>query len=156
MSKHRFEKQKVAHSKANNSSHESTSANRRAKQAFFNTVTSIMHNYHISPKNKCSILSKLMKSNKISSIPPIIEDDQVVTDPQQKADIFNNFFASKLSVQKPQDPAPHLPPRSNSEYLVGNPVQAALPSNKRQKAKHFFEYFWLGMSLRPKGCRNLF
>ena len=30
---------------------------------------------------------------------------------------------------------------SNSEYWVRNPVQAALPSNKRQKAKIFFEYF---------------
>ena len=30
--------------------------------------------------------------------------------------------------------------KSNSEYLVRNPVQAALPSNKRQKAKHFFVY----------------
>ena len=46
--------------------------------------------------------------------------------------------------------------KSNSEYLVRNPVQAALPSNKRQKAKHFFEYFWLGMTLRPEGSRNLF
>ena len=44
---------------------------------------------------------------------------------------------------------------SNSEYLVRNPVQAALQSNKRLKAKHFFEYFWLGMTLRPKGSRNL-
>ena len=59
------------------------------------------------------MLSKLMKSNKISSIPPIIEDNQVVTDPQQKADIFNNFFASKLSVQNPQDSAPSLPPRND-------------------------------------------
>ena len=45
---------------------------------------------------------------------------------------------------------------SNSEYLIRNPVQAALQSNKRLKAKHFFEYFWLGMTLRPKGSRNLF
>ena len=42
------------------------------------------------------------------------------------------------------------------EYLVTNPVQEALPSNKRQKAKYFFEYFWLGMTLRPEGSRNLF
>ena len=38
-----FEKRKLAQSKANISSQESTSANRRAKQAFFNTVTSTMH-----------------------------------------------------------------------------------------------------------------
>ena len=45
---------------------------------------------------------------------------------------------------------------SNSEYLVRNQVQASLQSNKRLKAKHFVEYFWLGMTLRPKGSRNLF
>ena len=45
---------------------------------------------------------------------------------------------------------------SHSEYLVTNPVQSALPSNKRQKAKFFFEYFWLGMTVRPEGSRNLF
>ena len=72
-----------------------------------------MHNYHISAKNEYLILFKLMKNNKISFIPPIIENDQVVTNPQQKADIINNFFASKLSVQNSQDSAPSLPPRND-------------------------------------------
>ena len=45
---------------------------------------------------------------------------------------------------------------SHSEYLLTNPVQSALPSNKRQRAKHFFEYFWLCMTLRPEGSRTLF
>ena len=40
---------------------------------------------------------------------------------------------------------------SIAEYLVRNPVQAALRSNKTQKA-----IFWLAMTLRPKGSRNLF
>ena len=108
-----FEKQNKAHSKSNIASQESTSANRRAKQSFFDTVTSTMHNYHISAKKKFSILTKLMKNNKISRIPPIIENGQVITDPQQKADIFNNFFASKSSVKNAQDPAPDLPPRND-------------------------------------------
>ena len=41
-------------------------------------------------------------------------------------------------------------------YLVRNPVQAALRSNKKQKANIFLEYFLLDMTLRPKGSRNLF
>ena len=72
-----------------------------------------MHNHNISAKKKFCILSKLMKNNKISHIPPIIEDEQVVTDPKEKADIFNNFFASKSSVQGAEDPAPVLPPKEN-------------------------------------------
>ena len=45
---------------------------------------------------------------------------------------------------------------SNSEFLVSYPVQAELLSKKNQKAKHLFEYFWLGITLRPEGSRNLF
>jgi hypothetical protein len=38
-------------------------------------------------------------------------------------------------------PGPSLLYKPNSEYLVSNPVQAALQSNKRLKAKHFFLIF---------------
>ena len=41
--------------------------------------------------------------------------------------------------------------KSNSEYLVRNPVQAALQSNKRLNAKHFFEYFGLALPGDPMG-----
>ena len=70
-----------------------------------------------------------MKNNKISRIPPIIENDQVITDPQQKADIFNKFFASKSSVQNAQDPAPVLPPRNdifeNLSSINTSPIEVA-------------------------------
>ena len=45
----------------------------------------------------------------------------------------------------PLDPQP----KSNSEYLVRNPVQAALWSYSSQKAKMYCEYFRLGRTLRP-------
>ena len=43
--------------------------------------------------------------------------------------------------------------RSNSEYLVRNPVEAALQSNKRLKAKHFFFFniFGLAWPWDPRG-----
>ena len=66
---------------------ESNNANIRAKQSFFNTITATMHNYNISAKKKFCILSKLMKNNKFSHIQPIIEEDQIITYPKQKADI---------------------------------------------------------------------
>ena len=46
--------------------------------------------------------------------------------------------------------------RSNSEYLVRNTVQTALPSYSTQKAKTNYEYFWLGRTLRPEAYRNWF
>ena len=92
---------------------ESTKANRRAKQTFFNTVSSTMHNSRISAKKKFSILSKLMKNNKVSEIPPIIDNDKVIKDSKQKSDIFNSFFAEKATVAGADDPAPELPPKED-------------------------------------------
>ena len=92
---------------------ESNKANRRAKQAFFNTITSKMNNYNISAKKKFCILSKLMKNNKVSHIPPIIEEDKIITDPVEKANVFNNLFAQKSSVQGEKDPPPVLPQKED-------------------------------------------
>ena len=55
---------------------------------------------------------------------------------------------------------------SNSEYFVRNPVQATsspvqsssgnVTVKYKTEGQTLFEYFWLGMTLRPKGFRNLF
>ena len=102
-----------AESKSKVADKESTKANRRAKQAFFNSVSSTMHNSRISAKKKFSILSKLMKNNKVSEIPPILDKDKVVTDAKSKSDIFNTFFADKATVSGADDPAPELPPKED-------------------------------------------
>ena len=56
---------------------------------------------------------KTHKKNKVSHIPPIVEKDKIITGPKEKADVFNNFFASKSSVQGANDPPPVLPPLEN-------------------------------------------
>ena len=95
------------------SDRESTNANRRAKQAFFNSVNSIMHNHEISAKKKFSILLKLTKNQKFSNIPPLLKDGNVVTDPQSKSNIFNDLFSSKATVNCTDDPVPQLPPKNH-------------------------------------------
>ena len=42
-----------------------------------------MNNHSISPKKKFQILLKLMKNNKFTPMPPIIENNQTFTDPKQ-------------------------------------------------------------------------
>ena len=72
-------------------------ANTRAEKNFFNRVSSTMHNCNISSKKKFSILSKLMrKKNKISFIPPIIENGKVISEPDKKSEIFNKLFWLKM------------------------------------------------------------
>ena len=102
------EKKNRALKKSKISARESTNANRRSKQAFFNSVNSIMHNFSISAKKKFSILSKLMKSQKASNVPSLIKNGDVVNDPETKSNIFNDLFASKATVQGQDDPVPFL------------------------------------------------
>ena len=107
------DKKKKALNNCKISDRESFNANRRAKKSFFNTVNSTMKNREISAKKKFNILTKLMKNQKQSVIPPLIENDEVINDSQTKADIFNDLFTSKATVSGMNDPVPNLPEKNN-------------------------------------------
>ena len=94
--------------KSRESANESSKANRRVKTAYRNTVNAILNNPSITAKKKFGILLKLMKNNKFSNTPPLVENDKVINDPYEKSNIFNTFFASKSSVPEHYDPAPTL------------------------------------------------
>ena len=49
-----------------------------------------------------------MKNNKFTNIPSLIENNSEIHDPLEQSNIFNDFFASKSSVQNPEDPVPFL------------------------------------------------
>ena len=83
-------------------------ANRRAKLAFINSVNATMNNFSISAKKKFNILQKLMKNNKFSPTPPLLENGETISDPKQKSEIFKYFFASKSAVNEPHDDPPYL------------------------------------------------
>ena len=82
-------KRNKAHDKAREAANDSSKVNRRAKNAFHNTVNDTMRNPSISAKKKFSILFKLMKNNKHCNIPPLIENDITLQDPTEQSNIFN-------------------------------------------------------------------
>ena len=121
-------KRNKAWEKSRLSANESLKVNRRAKLDFYNSVNCTMNNYSISAKKKFSILLRLMKNNKFSTIPPLVENDITVQDPLQKSNIFNTFFASKSTVPNFQDPAPHLDRKdgvSSLDSLNTSPIEIA-------------------------------
>ena len=67
-----------------------------------------MNNYSISPKKKFSILLRLMKNFKFSTIPPLIENEITIHDSAEKSNILNSFFASKSTVPNYDEPSPVL------------------------------------------------
>ena len=83
----------------------------------FDSVNSTMNNSSISAKKKFQILLRLMKNNKFSSTPPLVENNKIVNDPAEKCEIFNTFFASKSTVNDAMDESPVLQKLNNIETL---------------------------------------
>ena len=110
-------KRNKALDKARQSSNESSKANRRVKTAYCNTINSLLHNSSISAKKKFGILLKLMKNDKISNMPPLVENDMTINDSLEKSNILNGFFASKSSVKNYKESAPQLEPLENISFL---------------------------------------
>ena len=87
-----YYKKNKAFEKAREAANESTKANRRVKFAFYNSVNSTLNNSLVPPKKKFQILLKLMKNNKYTATPPLVENIQTVNDPQQKLKFLTLFL----------------------------------------------------------------
>ena len=102
-------KMENSHKKSSSSSNMYKYADKRSKISFFNSVNSTLNNNNISAKKKFAILTKLMKNQKISTIPQLIENGQTVNDSFDKSDLLNRHFASKAQVPNPEDTPPNIP-----------------------------------------------
>ena len=114
--------------KARRSANESKYANKRVKNAFFNSINSVIHNPNISAKKKFNILKTLMKNQKVSSIPPLVENENTVQDAKTKADLLNEHFSSKAKVDGDDDPPPNLPKKdvvSKMHNINTSPIEVA-------------------------------
>ena len=86
--------------KSRAAANKSVKGNRKAKIDYFNTVNATIRNPELTPKKKFEILLRLTKKSKQSSIPPLVENNEVVNSNDEKVTIFNIFFAEKLSLGK--------------------------------------------------------
>ena len=121
-----LDRKERAFTKSRNAANNSNLANRRAKSAFFNSINSTMNNSSISAKKKFSILQNLMKNNKFTPTPPLVEENETINDPKQKSEIFNAFFSSKSYLKGYQDEPPNLQKLvgvSDLETLNTSPIE---------------------------------
>ena len=115
-------KRDKAHNKARDSANESNKANRRAKQNFYNSVNNTLRNRDLSAKKKFSILFKLMKNNKFTNIPSLIENNSTINDPLEQSNIFTKYQPSGEG-GAPYPPAtPHR--LQNPKWPPGGPKMA--------------------------------
>ena len=80
------------------------------KNAYFNKLKKVLSNPEITSKKKFTILNRLTNTGKDANIPPIIDNDKVINDPLEKAQLFNKFFASKSKIHGKNDTPPKLEP----------------------------------------------
>ena len=101
---------------------ESCKANCRAKAAFQNSINNTLRNPLLSAKEKFSLLFKLMKNNKFTNVPPLVDNNITVQDPTKQSNIFNDFFASKSTVNNLDDIVFQPPsPRNSLFHIWVNP-----------------------------------
>ena len=58
-----------------------------------------------------------MKNNKFTNVPPLVDNNITVQDPTEQSNIFNNFFASKSTVNDMDDPIPFLQQKEGIQIM---------------------------------------
>ena len=57
-----------------------------------------MGNPNMAPKKKFELLEGITNTGKNSTIPPLIDNDEVINNPKHKSKVFNTHFASKSTI----------------------------------------------------------
>lgn len=89
----------------------------KAKTNYFNSLKKIFSSEDTSPKKKFQLLKNVTNGGKCSGIPPLLANNDVISNPSEKAIIFNTQFAKKASIEGPDDPVPNVTTRENTTDL---------------------------------------
>ena len=82
----------------NDTKDEYTALVRDAKENYLKSLGEKLENPQSGIKAYWAALKKLINGNKVSIIPPLIVNNDFITDIKQKCSIFNNFFANQCTV----------------------------------------------------------
>ena len=69
-----------------------------SKQKYYSKLSSKLTNKNINPKCYWSILKSFLNNKKIPCIPPLIYNNQFITDFKEKSELFNSFFEKQCSL----------------------------------------------------------
>ena len=88
-----------------------------AKSNYFNNLKKILNSNETSTKKKFQLLKNVTNSGKGVGIPPLLSENDVISNPREKAAIFNTLFAMKASIDGSDDPVPDVPETEDSTVL---------------------------------------
>ena len=85
---------------------------REAKYSYFNKLGEKLSNPNVGQKHFWAAFKKLVNKKQHTNIPPIIEDDRYITNCKQKADIFNEYFATQCRILDNDSALPEYIPKT--------------------------------------------
>ena len=129
---------KTDHDKVLEKSAECTKEVLEAKKNYILKMIKKIADSNTAPKTCWTILNRLLYNKKLPTIPPLLVDGKFVSDFCEKANIFNNFFAS---ISTPIGNATCLPSfsyrtsnRSKSFHVTENDIIAIIKTLDPNKA----------------------
>ena len=87
---------------------------KQAKNSYYEKLGTLLSDSSCGEKHFWNAFKKLSNKKKTTNIPPIIENNLYVTDFQQKAKIFNDYFAEQCTIHDNGSTLPPLVYRTNS------------------------------------------
>ena len=81
----------------------------KAKDNYYKNEGNKLLDPSLGPKKYWSILNSFLGKSNLPIIPPLFENEEIVTDYPSKAEIFNTYFASICTPLDNGDEVPHLP-----------------------------------------------
>ena len=87
---------------------EQTSLIIESKERFIAKMSTKLDNPKTFPKTYWSIINKFLSNKKTPIIPPVLGNGELVSDFEQKANLFNNYFASQCTPIKNSNKLPNF------------------------------------------------
>ena len=85
-----------------------------AKNKYYQNLGRKLSDPNMGPKKYCSTLTRLINSKKTCTVPPLLENSLFITNPANKASIFNEYFVQQCSTIQNTSSLPTFLPRINS------------------------------------------
>ena len=81
---------------------------KQAKETYLQKLGSDLSNPSIGPKRFWTTFKKLVNKKKMTNIPPLLENDLLVSDIKRKCTIFNDFFSDQCTLNPTSSTIPPL------------------------------------------------
>ena len=110
----------ISKSHVNNVQKETHRIIKKAKTAYYTKLGSDLSNPAIGPKRFWSTFKRLVNKKKFSNIPPLLENDKIISDFKEKCDLFNDFFSKQCILNHTSSTLPPLTFLTDDRLLLAN------------------------------------